>query len=338
MRKLSIVDLATSPYDVELEPDGDFEQEYSMDNWSREGADAGKISRVTEDGNSFLRNTDRIKSWSGIYYTLPTNIIEGVVYKVTYDIRTSNPDDEMTVRAHIFEGSNKNNSDLIISGEASNDIGNEYEINNEWRHVESVFVASLTGKLRFGICGGQDIEADIKPFDIDNFKIIRLNYGEHPGEYTTGDFDDPLFATLRWSTETGAGKIAHVIEEDGNGVLRNYGRTRNYTSLLLSTPLSVKPGDTVEITFDVRTSNPGEKSKLRSNVRIANSGIIDLILGAGSSNKGGDEFVITNEWRHIEYSYTATNTGTLLFGICGAAGTEYIQDFDMDNFTVEIVG
>ncbi|MBQ8249798.1 MAG: carbohydrate binding domain-containing protein [Clostridia bacterium] len=334
MRNLTVTDQAANPYDLELDTDGDFEGESSLNNWKPQSG-AGVIDRVTEDGNTFMRSTKRTKNFTSLYYTLPEGVIAGVAYRVTFDIRTSNPGETTIARAHYYEGDSNELVDMAFSVGASDSHPQHIDVDNEWKHVETVFVATVTGDFRFGICGGPYAEY-IQDFDIDNFKIIRLNYGLHLGEYNDGDFEDPLMATAKWTPASGAGKILHVVE-DGNGFLRNTERTRNYQSIILTTGITLEKGQSIRIAYDVRTSNPGETSVHRINVRVADSGIIDVPVRAESTTQNGYQYEITNEWTHVEATYTSGYDGMLKFGICGGPYAEDIQDFDIDNLIVEVV-
>ncbi len=334
MRNLTLTDQAANPYDLELDTEGDFEKESSLNNWNPESG-AGVIDRVTEDGNTFMRSTKRTKNYISLYYTLPEDIIAGVAYKVTFDIRTSNKDETTIARAHYYEGDSKDLVDITFTVGGSDTNARHIDVDNEWKHVETTFVATVTGKFRFGICGGPYVEC-IQDYDIDNFKIVRLNYGLHLGEYNDGDFEDPLMATAKWTPDSGAGKVVRVVE-DGNGFLRNTERTRNYQSIVLTSGITLEKGQTVRIAYDVRTSNPGETSIHRINVRVADSGIIDVPVRAEVTKQNGYQYEITNEWTHVEATYTSGFDGMLKFGICGGPYAEYIQDFDIDNLIVEVV-
>ncbi len=330
IRNLSLVDLSNDPIDIELCTTGDFENpENAMVGWSApEGV--GKIEVVTENGNSFLRNTERTVNYIGVYYTAPTEISEGVMYTVSYDIRTSVPGETTIARAHYYEGSKSSTSDLYLNDGS----GVTYEATNEWKHIESTFVASTSGALRVGIAGGPYAEY-IYAFDIDNFKITE-HLGVVADEYTAGDFEDPNTALLNWSRPSGGG-VMNIVTEDGNSFLRNTERTINYHELMLRTPVKVQAGNQVRVAYDARTSVPGETSVLRANIKAGDAAAEDLKLTSGASNNQGNEFTINNEWRHVECIWTATADGTLQFAIGGGGRVEYIQSFDLDNLVIEVI-
>ena len=171
---LSIMNAADLvPVNVELYKAGNFEDpETALLGCSLFSGAKAKLTRETEDGNSFVRMSERPNEYCGIAFSLGTVAYPGVTYKISYDIRTAKEGVEMVARSYLGMGAD---APLKVDGETYEGSTFMYPINNEWRHVEAVITVDSMTNLIIRISGGMDPVRDIYSFDVDNLSIVKLD-------------------------------------------------------------------------------------------------------------------------------------------------------------------
>ncbi|MBQ8249516.1 MAG: carbohydrate binding domain-containing protein [Clostridia bacterium] len=167
---LRIVNFAnTIPNNVELYEKGTFDDgETAREGWATYNSSTAKLTYEEEDGNGFLRMSERSNEYCGIQLSSDLYLASGIRYKLSYDIRCSNEGDEMAARSYL------RSDPLAINGETLKGFNFMYMISHEWRHIEAEFVAKENGNLIIKIAGGMDPTRDICSFDIDNISIVKL--------------------------------------------------------------------------------------------------------------------------------------------------------------------
>ncbi len=173
-KNLSILNAADLvPANVELYEAGDFEDpETALVGWAIFSAQNAKLTYETEDGNSFLRMSERPNEYCGISVSLDTPAYPGTTYKISYDIRTAKEGIEMVARSYL--GTDASNP-LKVDGETYEGSTFMYPINNEWRHVEAEITVDSMTNFVIRISGGMDPIRDIYSFDVDNLSIVKLD-------------------------------------------------------------------------------------------------------------------------------------------------------------------
>ena len=160
-KNLKLVDVVAELEGQNLVVDGSLDDASALDSWTIQ-----KQATLTWNEEGYLSVTERPDALAGIVYELDLGfaIPEGTKFKVSYDIRTSNPDETFKVRS--FIGS----VGLNVKDYAFAYRQYEYYITNEWEHVDSSYVSVGDNTILFKVQGGVNIE-DNGDFDIDNLSI-----------------------------------------------------------------------------------------------------------------------------------------------------------------------
>ncbi len=337
-KNITIYDKNYVPFGENLTTGGDFENPLNgTAGWVPAYSNGGTVTRMTdEDGNSYLRASDRPESHYPIALDLGFVANIGDTFTISYDIRTAVEGEEMTIRTYLGSiatgGTGLNVSEPYS---AANPV--RYSINNEWRHVEHTYTATKAEEFILQIKGGPGAE-DNKDFDIDNIVIIKkeielVDPAEH---YTTGDFDDEETALNSWKIGWGEGTAVWNKEGD-NGYITATGRLESPDPLYYNGGFVTIPGTTYKISYDIRTSNAGDSMRIRPYFgTLAVVGVeltVDPIEFAGMPGR----YSITHEWKHVEHIITASGYETFAVQLRGGPGADENKDFDVDNFKVEIV-
>ncbi|MBQ8248694.1 MAG: carbohydrate binding domain-containing protein [Clostridia bacterium] len=338
-RNISLTDVNHQEMSVNLYPAGDFESKESVGEW-RFGYGSGLIQQVSEGGNKFMRVSKRSSSDVPIRLEKSIKLLQGETYIISYDIRTSKQGETMRVRS--FLGTNIG----LTTPYATDNAKILYTITDEWLHVEHTYeVTGATTSLVFDIKGGPGDEIDQKDFDVDNVSIVRLDPADivdpvtllptDPSAYNTGNFDDEATAMTNIGIGYGEGKVTWHKDENGNGYLTVSDKNDSYIPLRLTPGFALTEGQKYKISYDIRASVAGESFDVRA--FVSKDGTNGLTV-ANPVDKSGVLYTITNEWIHIESTFTAPKLMEFFLEIKGGPrGEPDNKAFDIDNLKIEIV-
>ncbi len=337
-RNISLTDINYQEMSVNLYPAGDFENIESVGEWIF-GYGSGKIEQVSENGNKFMRISKRSSSDVPIRLNKSIKLLDGETYIISYDIRTSKKGETMRVRS--FLGTNIG----LTTPYATDNAKILYTITDEWLHVEHTYtVESGTMDFVFDIKGGPGGDIDNKSFDVDNVSLVRLDPEDiidpvtllptDPTAYNTGNFDDEATAMTNISIGAEKGKVTWSKDEDGNGYLTVSDKIDSYIPLRLTPGFALTEGQKYKISYDIRASVAGESFNVRA--FVSKDGTNGLTV-ANPVDNSGVLYTITNEWIHIESTFTAPKLMEFILEIKGGPrGEPDNKAFDIDNIKIEI--
>ncbi len=326
-RNLRFTDVNYIPDEVNLYENGAFDITATVVGEWKMGYGTGDITVNTEDGNNYLTSANRKDANALMVLPFTYTPVPGDVYKISYDIRTSEAGE--TMNAYLAVGEKADN--LIT-------LAQSYKVTDEWTHVEYTYVP-ITSQTLCVWFGGVD---DGKSFDLDNVSVVKKSDNseaipEGGQYYTSGDFEGDAEAILAdWEVMFGSGTV-EIGSEDGNSYLTVKDRAEAYIPAQLSTGLPAIVGRTYRVSYDVRTSVKGETMQGRT--ALVTGGITyQLLLTEGYAEGGPHLSVITDEWQHLEYTCTVETPGEILLQLRGGVrGEPDNKSFDVDNLVIEIL-
>ncbi len=219
-RNLSVINADNIEGGYNLYPEGSFDIEGTY-NWAPNMPEA-KISWKSENGNGYLSFTDRVVNYDEVAVNTFISLIPGAVYTVSFDIRTTDELEGITVRAYA-------GNTAITVDDPSNQWGNEFDINHEWKHVIGSFTAVDSTNFILKIKGGQEAQ-DVASFDFDNVVITRKQAPSDDNLYPAGNFNDEATALTGWHGGGGEATLTWNPGEKGNGYITVSDRALNYIS------------------------------------------------------------------------------------------------------------
>ena len=337
-KNIRLYDINYVPTGENLTTGGDFENPLNgTAGWSPAYSSGGKVTRKTDaDGNSYLNVSERPESHYPAALDLGFTAQVGDTFKISYDIRTAIEGEEMTVRAYLGSIAT-GGTGLNVSEPYSDANPVRYVVTNEWRHVEHTYTATKAEEFILQIKGGPSAEEN-NDFDIDNVVIMKTEVEKvDPAKhYTTGHFDDEATALSGWKIGWGTGTTVWNKEGD-NGYITAKGRGESIDPLYFNGGFVTIPGVTYKISYDIRTSNDGETIRIRPYFGTLAVVRTELTVNPVEIEGMPGRYWITNEWKHVEHTYTAGGYETFAVQIGGGPGADENKDFDVDNFKVEIV-
>ncbi len=260
------------------------------------------------DGN-YLR-AGNIKDTSIGFTCNSGTIAEPGLYVMSGEFRTANAGETSKIR-------------MIAGG-----ITETISIDNEWTYGEFLFEITKKQELVVKICS-DPVAFYTMDFDFRNLRVI--NTEKIPGGYNLypeGGFDTEGLYGWTFATAEGFGDLSWKQEENGNGYLSFTNRGINYDETSVNTLISLIPGAIYTVSFDMRATDEDTSLTVRT---YANNITITV---DDPSNRWGNEFDITHEWKHISGSFTATEAANFIFKIKGGQEAEDIASFDFDNIVI----
>ncbi len=289
-------------------PIADAVSEDGLANWSV--ANQTLEYKVDVDGTKYLAARNITNNRVGFTYK-PEFMLETGSYLLRIDARTANEGETGHLRVIAY------------------DTYHSILINNEWNTIEIPLIIKSPMDLEFKISGAP-IATSIQDYDIANITLINVvdTLPANVEFFERGNFNDPetaLEGVEYWQVTP----ESITYNEDG-GFLRIVGRTKEYGGVIVNTGITVYPGATYKVSYDIRCSNEGE-------AMVARAYVDDKALNISGEGFENSKFMyeITDEWRHVEAEYIPGDM--VEFSIRISGGMDPIRDlcdFDIDNLSI----
>ncbi len=279
-----------------------------------------------EDGSDYIAVRNIKNNYTPITFVTADRVPAGS-YHFMLDLRTANIGETTQLEINIG-----GQSRLI-------------RIDNSWTSLEFLLRTETTSEISISFRGGP-LAFYTQDYDIANLCLNTLDRRKvEINAFDHSDFENPALATRGMSYGGLGMTFTYMTETIGEGedattnsFVRIADRVRNYDNLFLNTGVKMEAGETYTITYDIRLAEPEGKDTIRSQVGIPNKVTtklrVDPDQNSDYTNANYNAFDITPEWRTVTATFVAADTGTMVIGICGGAGTDNIKSYDIDNLII----